>query len=93
MKIEDQTNKKIWIKTSLFFWLPRGIWSSQTRDQIQTIAASWPMPQLQQHQIRNPLHQMEMEPGFQCSQDAANSIVPQRELQDKSLVCWMDQNK
>ena len=61
-----------------FFWLPRSIWSSQARDQVRATVAA---------EVRSLTHcaRPGIEPGSPCSQDPADPVVPQQELQEGFL--------
>ena len=61
------------------FWPPRGIWSSQARDQNRASVATYAA-------TRDPLTHCALpgiEPASRCSRDAAHPIALQQELQDE----------
>ena len=76
----------------LFFWLPCGIWRSQARDQIWAAVATYATAEVTPDPLTH-CARPGIEPVSWCYRDAADPIVPQRELWSLKVVsstCTID---
>ena len=71
---------------SFLFWLPHGIWSSQDRDQIRASVATYATAAATRGPL-TPLCWPRIKPASWCCGDAADPVVPQRELGRTLLPC------